>query len=61
MIYSNNLTRKRADMPETKEINILKNILKDLKEKGKVLIALLYGSYSKGIPHTMLILTSLST
>ena len=48
-------------MPETKEINILKNILKDLKEKGKVLIALLYGSYSKGIPHTMLILTSLST
>jgi predicted nucleotidyltransferase len=39
-------------MPETKEINILKNILKDLKEKGKVLIALVYGSYARGIPQT---------
>jgi predicted nucleotidyltransferase len=38
-------------MLEHNEINPLKEILRKLREEGKILIALLYGSYAKGKPH----------
>jgi predicted nucleotidyltransferase len=34
------------------EIAPLEEVLKGLREEGKVLIAILYGSYAKGITHT---------
>lgn len=34
-----------------KEINSIKKVIRELREDGKVLIAILYGSYAKGIPH----------
>ncbi|MGQ9571269.1 MAG: nucleotidyltransferase domain-containing protein [Thermodesulfovibrionales bacterium] len=33
------------------ELLSLKEVLKKLQKEGKVLVAILYGSYSKGIPH----------
>lgn len=33
------------------ELISLKEVLKKLQKEGKVLVAILYGSYSKGIPH----------
>lgn len=33
------------------ELFPLKEILRELREKGKVLVAVLYGSYAKGTPH----------
>src|SRR4030042_5041072 len=36
---------------QTNEMTSLKEILKELKKGGKVLIAILYGSYAQGIPH----------
>jgi predicted nucleotidyltransferase len=34
-----------------KEIDTLKEALKGLRDKGKVLVAILYGSFSRGTPH----------
>ncbi|MCF6149112.1 MAG: nucleotidyltransferase domain-containing protein [Candidatus Kuenenia sp.] len=36
---------------EENELTPLKETLQELKKEGKVLVALLYGSYARGIPH----------
>lgn len=37
-------------MPKN-ELTQLKDVLLELRKEGKVLVALLYGSYARGIPH----------
>jgi hypothetical protein len=44
-------------MTKNKQIESIKEVLKELREQVKVLIAILYGSFAKGIPHKRLILT----
>ena len=39
-------------MTANKEIDHLKEVLEDLKKKGNLFVAILYGSYAKGSPHT---------
>lgn len=34
-----------------REIDSIKGLLEELKRDGKILVAILYGSYAKGIPH----------
>jgi len=34
-----------------KDIDIVTSVLKELKDCGKVLIAVLYGSFAKGVTH----------
>lgn len=33
------------------ELNPLKGVLQELKKEGKILVAILYGSYARGTPH----------
>jgi predicted nucleotidyltransferase len=38
-------------MTADREISLLKECLEELKREGKVLVAVLYGSYAKCVPH----------
>jgi predicted nucleotidyltransferase len=38
-------------MAQNTEIIAIENVLKKLRREGKVLIAILYGSYANGVPH----------
>jgi len=40
------------NMDKDETLGSLRNVLKDLKREGKISIALLYGSYLKGHPHS---------
>lgn len=42
---------KGGKMDEEKELKPLKEVLCELRKEGKILVALLYGSYARGIPH----------
>ena len=42
---------KGLNIPVNEELDILKKLLMELRKEGKVVIAILYGSYAKGILH----------
>jgi predicted nucleotidyltransferase len=42
---------KGGKMKEEKELKPLKEILQKLRNEGKILVAILYGSYARGTPH----------
>jgi len=42
---------KSLDIAVNEELDILKKLLMELRAEGKVAIAILYGSYAKGVPH----------
>jgi predicted nucleotidyltransferase len=46
------MMKKLSEMEKTKTLVPLRAVLKDLKGEGKVSLALLYGSYKKGQPHS---------
>ena len=42
---------KGGKMDEEKELKPLNEVLCELRKEGKILVALLYGSYARGTPH----------
>ena len=45
------MDEKGGKMDEEKELKPLKEVLCELRKEGKILVAILYGSYARGTPH----------